>query len=190
MELRKNNRSSVIAGVLLLTLGLLLLLGRSFQLNLFNLFENWNAPYPIYIIVIGIFLMIIGLIGGVQRQMVSLTIVGSIVLVSGGILAFHQATNSYQTWAYLWALVFPGSIGLALSLQSITSHDLRQRKTGLNMIGVALLITMVGWSFFEGGIQLSGYELSGLANIAGPMLLIGAGVWLLLGRKNFQKEKV
>jgi hypothetical protein len=186
MDLHHHQRNNIVAGVLLLGLGLLLLIGQTFRLNIFDLFENWNIAYPLYIVTPGIVLMAIGVFGG--RNLVGFTILGSIALVSGGVLAFQEATNSYQTWAYLWALVFPGSIGLAMTLQSFVTQDSQQRKSGLSMVAVALVLTLIGWSFFEGAVNLSGFGSNALANFAGPLLLIGLGVWLLLRRGLFGKE--
>jgi hypothetical protein len=73
---------------------------------------------------------------------------------------------------------------LALVLQSIVTEDAEQRQTGLRMIGVALLLTLIGWSFFEGVIHLSGFQQpNALANAVGPLLLVALGVWILLRRR-------
>jgi hypothetical protein len=184
MQPERTHRNTIVAGVLLVGLGVLLLIGQTFQFTFFNLFQNWNVAYPVYAIVTGIVFMAVGLFGG--RNLTGLTIVGSIVLVSGLLLAFQDATQSYQTWAYLWALVFPGSIGVALALQGFVTQETEQRNTGLRMVGVSLVLTVVFWSFFEGAINLSGFGLHRLTNFVGPLLLIAIGGWLLV-RRGFLK---
>jgi hypothetical protein len=187
MQHEQPNRNSLVAGGILVGLGVLLLIGQTFQFTFFNLFQNWNLPYPVYVIVPGILLMTVGLFGG--RNLTGFTIVGSIVLVSGLLLAFQDATHSYQTWAYLWALVFPGSIGLALAAQSFVTQDTEQRKTGLRMMGIALVLAVVFWSFFEGAINLSDFGLNRVTNFVGPVLLIALGGWILFRRGFLTKEK-
>jgi hypothetical protein len=186
MESERTKRNNAIAGILLVGLGLLLLITQNFSIS-FDLFGDWNLPYPIYIIVVGLVFMAIGLFGG--HNLTGLTIVGSIIVVSGALLAFQDATQSYQTWAYLWALIFPGSIGMAQALQSLVTHDSEQREAGLRMIAIALAIVLVGWSFFEGAINLSGSGLHDVANSIGPLLFIGIGGWLLLRRSLTQIEQ-
>jgi hypothetical protein len=187
MQHESPNRNSLMAGIILVGLGLLLLVAQTFQFSFFSLFENWNIPYPAYIIVPSILLMAVGLFGG--RNLTGFTVFGSIVLVSGLILAFHHATQTYQTWAYLWALVFPGSIGLALAAQSFVTQDTEQRTTGLRMMGIALVLTIVFWSFFEGAINLSNFGLHRVTNFVGPVVLIAIGSWLLVRRGLLSKEK-
>jgi hypothetical protein len=181
MENKQTNRNSAAIGLLLVVVGVLLVAGQSFQSFFSNLFENWNLPYTVYIIVPGIVLIVVGLLG--RRSLALFTVLGCITLVSGLVLAFQDATEGYQTWAYVWALIFPGSIGLGLALQSFVTENEKQRTTGLRMLGVALLLTLVGWSFFEGIIHLSNYGTNVLANAVGPLLLVALGGWILLRRR-------
>ncbi len=187
MERQRNNSKNYTAGILLVGLGLLLFVGQFLQFNFFNLFGNWNIAYPWYVIVPGVILITIGLLGG--RSLLGFTIFGSIVLVSGLVLAFQDFTQSYQTWAYLWALVFPGSIGMALTLQSFVTQDAEQRKAGLNMMLVAVVLTVVFGSFFEGAINLSGFAWREFVGYVGPVLLIAIGGWLMFRRGFFETEK-
>lgn len=182
-----SRRNSAVIGTLILGLGLVLLLGQLFSFNVFNLFQNWDLPYPVYILALGVILIVIGLLG--RQNWLGFTIVGSIVAVSGALLAFQDATQDYQTWAYLWALVFPGSIGVALTLHGISTQDNQRLRAGLRTIGVALVLTLIGWSFFEGVIDLSGYHLDRITHFAGPLLLILIGGWLVLGRQSPTKNQ-
>jgi hypothetical protein len=187
MQQQHMNRGSMVGGLILIGLGLLFLLGQNFQFAFFELFENWNVPYTTYIIVTGVVFTLLGLFGG--RNLTGVTIFGSITLVTGLLLAYQDATSSYQTWAYMWALVFPGSIGLGLVLEGAATHENRPLRVGLNMIVIALVITVVGWSLFEGAMNLSGYDLSGLVNFAGPLALIAVGTWMLLRPRTSQGEE-
>lgn len=177
----------MVGGLILVGLGLLFLFGQSFQFVLYDLFKNWNIPYTTYIIVTGIVFTLLGLFGG--RSLTGVAIFGSITLVAGLLLAYQDATSSYQTWAYTWALVFPGSIGLGLALEGAVTREQRPLRVGLNMMAIALVITVVGWSLFEGVMNLSGYDLSGLVNFAGPLVLIAMGAWMLLRPRTSQGEE-
>lgn len=185
MEHTQPKRNTAVIGTLILVLGLVLLVGQVFSFNFSNIFQFWNIPYPIYIIAFGIVFVVIGLLG--HQNWVGFTIAGSIIGVTGAMLAFQDATHSYQTWAYLWALVFPGSIGLALLLQGFFTKQERQVKVGLRILGIALVLMLVGWSFFEGALDLSGYHLDRLTNFAGPILLMAIGAWLMLRRANSEE---
>jgi hypothetical protein len=182
METRHSNKGAVVGGMLLIGLGFLLLVLQNFQFTFANPFSNWYIPYTSYVIGLGLLFIVIGL--SAKDSLSGLTIAGSIVLVSGLLLAFQDATRGYQTWAYVWALVFPGSIGLGLTLQSLTTQDSEQRTTGIRMMLIALIMTLVGWSFFEGIVNLSGYGLHQLTNFVGPVLLMTIGGWLLLRNRN------
>lgn len=181
------NRSSMVGGLILVGLGILLLLGQNFQFAFFNLFENWNVPYTTYIIVTGLVFTLVGLFAG--HNLTGVTIFGTITLVAGLLLAYQDATSSYQTWAYTWALVFPGAIGAALALEGAVTRERRPLRVGLNMIAIALILTVVGWSFFEGAINLSGYDLKGVVNFAGPLVLIAVGTWMLLRPRTSQEKE-
>jgi hypothetical protein len=161
--------------------------GQNLQSFFPNLLDNWNVPYTAYIILPGIVLIVVGMLG--RRSLTLLTVLGSILLTSGLLLAFQDATEGYQQWAYMWALVFPGSIGLGLALQSVVTGDQDQRKMGLRLIGIAVFLTLIGWSFFEGVIHLSGYETNMFANAIGSLLLVAWGGWILLRRRTSPSEK-
>ena len=54
--------------------------------------------------------------------------VGGIVTMIGVVLAVQEAYGLYQTWAYAWALVAPGGVGVGLTVYGLLARrgdDLR-----------------------------------------------------------------
>jgi hypothetical protein len=187
METRHSNRNTVIGGILLIGLGVLLLILQNFQFTFSNQLANWYIPYTTYIIGLGLIFIVFGLAG--KDNLTGLTIAGSIILVSGILLTYQDTNHNYQTWSYTWALIFPGAIGLALTLQSLTTQDYEQRRTGVLIMAIALMITLVGWSYFEGMVNLSGYNLHQLTTFVGPAVLMAIGVLLLVRRSTSKTEQ-
>ena len=182
-------KSRIAAGIILVGLGLLLLIGQMTDFSFEGWFEDWNIPYPVYVIVPGVLIMAVGLFGG--SRAVGVTIFGSIVLVTGILLAYQDATNDYETWAYLWSLVFPGAIGLGLAVQGLVTQDSSQRKTGLRLMAATAVLVLVLWSIFEGAFHIGGNDSNEAVNFVGPLLLIAIGGWILLrqGFPPIEKKK-
>ena len=102
-------RGTVALGVVLLAIGGLALLGRALSIDILGL--GW----PLFVLIPGILLFVAGLsVGG--RAGLAMAIPGGIVSMVGVVLSVQAATGLWATWAYAWALVAPGGVGLALVL--------------------------------------------------------------------------
>ncbi|HXG26044.1 MAG TPA: hypothetical protein VNL94_04220, partial [Candidatus Binatia bacterium] len=173
-----SRRGTIVLGIALIIVGGLVLLGRAFQIDLFGL--GW----PVFVIAPGIALFIAGLAVG-DKPGLGLAIPGGIVTMVGTVLAFQSATGLYGTWAYAWALVAPGGVGLAMVL-----YGLLTRQSDITRGGVPVLLAAIGLFigfglFFEGVLGMSGGgELVQLL-LAGAVLALGVLVLLhgLLGRR-------
>jgi hypothetical protein len=163
-------RFGVIAGVILIGLGLIFLVDRVVDVDL------GAAGWPMFVIVPGIALLAWG-ISQPGREGAGLAVGGGITTVVGLILAVQNATDLWATWAYAWALVGPGGTGIGLLAHGIAHHDAGQRTAGIRSIATALALFAAFALFFEGLIGLSGPPF--LSTDAGPIVLIAAGVVLV-----------
>jgi hypothetical protein len=173
-ENRLHNSGGIIAGLLLVCLGGLLLLGEVFQLHVMGLL------WPFFVIVPGLLLFGAMLNGG--KGAAGLAIPASIVTMVGVLLFYQNIFNLWATWAYAWALVFPTAFGIGLVIQGVWSGDLVLRNRGVDAIKTGLIIFAVFALFFELLLNISGFRSGLVGRIFWPLLLIGLGVWLAFGR--------
>lgn len=133
--------------------------------------------WPLFILIPGLTLLVVGFIsfGSVA------TIPGGIVTMLGLVLAYANSTGNWPIWAYAWALVVPGGIGLGMYLQALRDRDLHALKTGRTLMFIALMIFLIGFVVFESILGISGRDYFGpVGKAALPGLLIIVGVILLV----------
>jgi hypothetical protein len=162
-----------IVGIFLVLLGLLFL--ASEQLN----FDFGRYGWPMFVIVPGVFLLLVGLAipheGGLGAA-----IPGGIVTTVGLLLLFQSATDTYATWAYAWALVAPGSVGVTLTLFGLIHgrRDLLDAGLRTAMVGLGLF---VGFGlFFENLIGIDDAHANSTLRDALPVMAVVLGVLIVL----------
>jgi hypothetical protein len=164
-------RGTIVLGLALVILGGLALLGRMFSIDLLGL--GW----PIFVLAPGIILFAAGVaVGG--KAGLGLAIPGGIVSMVGLVLTFQSATGLWGTWAYAWALVAPGGVGLAFVLYGLLTgqRDITRGGIPILLIGVGLFI---GFGlFFEGVLDMSGQGGAAEVLLAGGLVALGVGVVL------------
>ena len=170
---RFERRTSVVMGAALVLVGVLFLAGR--QLG----FDVGRAGWPLFVIVPGVVLFLLAFaVGG--RAGSGLAVGGATLTMTGLILAVQNATGLWSTWAYAWALVAPGGVGLGLVIYGALT---RQRDLALS--GAAALLAGLGLFlafgfFFESIIGLSGRRVAGLDTLlAGGLVILGAVIVVL-----------
>jgi len=166
-------------GIGLIVLGGLFLLGTVFNIRLGHL------VWPFIFIVPGILLLFFALKteGSVGEPM---AIVSSIITMLGLIFLFQTATGYWATWAYIWSLIAPTSVGLGEIIYGTQKGQEYTVKTGKSLVKIGLSIFLVGFIFFEMLIGISGF---GLGRLAWPLLLIFLGLFLLLRNLSLGGEK-
>jgi hypothetical protein len=160
-----------------LAVGIVLILGGAAVLAVRQLgLDLGEAGWPLFVIVPGIVLFVVGLaVGG--RAGTGFAVGGSVTTVTGLILAFQSQTGLYATWAYAWALVAPGGIGLGLFLYGSLTRQRDLALGGLWSLLTGLVIFIVAAFFFESIIGLSGDRIEGLdALLAGALVVLGLGI--------------
>ena len=168
---RTGGGSTAALGIVLVVVGLFALL---IVLTGVDLTQN---GWPLFIIIPGLTLLVVGFIsfGGVA------TVPGGIVTALGLVLAYANSTGDWPVWAYAWALVIPGGIGLGVYLQALRDHDQAALRNGRNLLAVALMIFLIGFVVFESILGISGRDYFGnVGKAALPALLIIVGVILLV----------
>ena len=168
---RTGGGSTAALGIVLVVVGLFALL---IVLTGVDLTQN---GWPLFIIIPGLTLLIVGFIsfGGVA------TVPGGIVTALGLVLAYANSTGDWPVWAYAWALVIPGGIGLGIYLQALRDRDQAALRNGRNLLAVAVMIFLIGFVVFESILGISGRDYFGnVGKAALPALLIIVGVILLV----------
>ncbi len=165
-------RGALVLGVVLIVLGALALAGRALSIDLFGI--GW----PVLVIAPGVALFAVAIgIGGAAG--VAVAIPGGIVTMVGVVLAFQSATGLWATWAYAWALVAPGGVGLGMMLYGVVAGERDIARTGMPVLLTGLGLFIGFGLFFEGLLHLSGPDLS----LGEPALAVGLvllGVLVLL----------
>lgn len=165
-------RGTMALGLALVIFGGLALLGRALSIDLLGL--GW----PIFVVAPGLALFAAALaVGG--RAGLGLAIPGGIVTMVGVVLSFQAATGLFSTWAYAWALVAPGGVGIAMVL-----YGLLTGQGGIVRDGMPVLLTGIGLFmgfglFFEGVLHLNGDRLPvGEPVFAAAIVVLGAAILL------------
>lgn len=166
----------IVVGSAIVLLGLLLLLGSLFDLNL-------GALWPLFVALPGLIILIAGLASADGGGGTAATVIGSQLSALGVLLLFQNLTGLWQTWSYAWALVWPTSIGAGLVARGSLSGNHRMTRSGINTATVGFVIFILGFAFFEGILNISGSSLGVLGDLALPAVLIGIGLVVILRRR-------
>ena len=136
--MKSGRRTSLAGGLVLILLGALLLV-----VQIVPGLQRW-FDWPLVIVGVGVFLLVIGLLTGVPGMAVPACIVGGI----GGILYWQNATGNWESWSYVWALI-PGFVGVGVILSGLLSGEFRKGlREGGQAILVSVILFLVFGSFF------------------------------------------
>jgi hypothetical protein len=164
-------RGGIVIGSALILLG-----GAALLVQVSGISIGW----PIWIIVPGIALILGAVaVGGPGGS--GMASVGGIVTMAGIVLAVQEEYDLYQTWAYAWALVAPGGVGLGLAIYGLFTGRRDDLRGGLGALFAGIAIFLVGFLFFEGVLDLSDGQFDDLTDVAVPLLLVGMGAIVLIG---------
>jgi len=174
-----DQRGMVALGGLLLLVGVLALLGRALDIDAFEL--GW----PLFVIVPGLLLFAFAVgVGGPAGS--ALAVPAGIVAMVGVVLAVQNATGLWATWAYAWALVAPGGVGVGLLAYGVVTGQREIARAGLPILGVGLALFLGFGLFFEGVLGLNGPAIAGAETLlAGGIVVLGLVLLAggLLGRR-------
>jgi hypothetical protein len=126
-------------------------------------FWRGQLEWPVVPAGIGALFLLVALVSGVGPFAIPGSILGGI----GLLLAWQNATGTWETWAYTWALI-PGLVGLGLFLAFLRSRTMRI--IGLTMLGWSLVVFTIFGVVFAGEGQFASFW---------PVALILAGIVVL-----------
>jgi hypothetical protein len=166
-------RGGLVFGLLLIVVGVMFLAGE--QLNV-----DWSAyGWPLYIIVPGAVLFVLGLLVPNEAGL-GMTIPGGIITTVGLVLAFQESTDTYASWAYVWALVAPGSVGVSLFTYGLLHRRLDLVDAGLRTAAVGLGLFVGFGLFFENVIGLDDTAKTNVLRDGMPFMAVVLGAIIVL----------
>lgn len=165
-------RGMMALGALFVVLGGLALGGRALGYDVLAL--GW----PLFVIVPGVALFM-GAVATGGRAGSALAVPGGIVTMTGLVLAVQNATDLWATWAYAWALVAPGGVGVGLLAYGLLTGQPEFSRAGLPILATGLALFLCFAVFFEGVLGLSGTAIIGADTLlAGGLVALGALILL------------
>ena len=151
-------------GLLLILVGAVFLIAR----------VGGGNVWPLFVLVPGAAMLTVAL--GGPRSAAGLAVPGSIVSAVGLILLVQEATGTFHTWSYVWALVL-ASVGVGTFLQASIEERPDGQREGVRLAVLGLALFAAFGVFFE--ILVFGGFLRGALGWAIPIALIVAGLWLM-----------
>jgi hypothetical protein len=170
---RQSRRPSMVMGGLLVLIGGLLLLGQFVRIDI------GHYGWPFFVIAPGLVILFLALTArGALGE--GLAILGSIITVTGLILLYQNATDHFESWAYAWALIFPGAVGVGMILYGLVASRPGNVRAGTRLVGIGVVLFLLGVAFFEGIIGIGGYQFGRTGGVAVGALIIAMGASLLI----------
>ena len=126
-------RGPLVVGAILIIIGAAVLAARQLTLEL-----DW-LTWPL-IVGVGIFVVAV-LIGGQAGS--GFAALAGIVTMVGVVLAVQRDTGAYASWAYAWALVAPGGVGLGLLLYGLLTGQWRIARSGFGALFAGVVLFLV-----------------------------------------------
>jgi hypothetical protein len=166
MQTNRSNAGALIGGALLIAFGLLALAGRVFQ------FLDWGSLWPFIVIGFGALFFVVMFAGG--KGTAAFAIPGSIIGGIGLVLLFQTITGHWESMSYFWTLIIL-FVGLGIYIMGWYSGDAGQKKSGMGVMKVGLILFIIFGAFFE-------MIFSSFNNVLFPILLILLGAYLILTR--------
>ena len=170
---QKMDRGSILLGIGMLVMGGLLLAGKLLQIP----FGRFLWPF---IFIIPGALVFLSAISSDSSSGEGLSILGGILIALGFVFLMQSVTGFWASWAYIWALIAPTSVGLS----QMVYGNLKQRDaiaaSGMRLVKIGLALLIVGFIFFEIFLGISGFGLRQFGLPVFPMMLILFGVFMLV----------
>ncbi len=161
----EKRRSNLAGGLVLILLGLLFL---AFQVwpglrSTLNIAFTW----PLIVVAVGLFLLVLGLLSGVPALAVPACIVGGV----GGLLYWQNVTGRWDSWAYAWTLI-PGFVGVGILLSGLLGREKQSEMRGGAWLVVISLVMFAIFASFFGAVGFPGAYWPVLLIVLGLLLLV------------------
>jgi len=167
--MEKKNRTQLVLGLLLILVAGWLIATR-IQPDLANIL-HLTFEWPMWVMFAGAVILVIGLLVGAPDMAIPACIVAGI----GGILYYQNATNNWESWAYMWTLI-PGFVGVGKILSGIIGGDFMAcLREGLKLLLTCAIMFTIFATIFNAWTIFGSY--SAYVPIA---LLFVLGIWLIV----------
>ncbi|MCX6038080.1 MAG: hypothetical protein NTW99_09365 [Chloroflexi bacterium] len=167
--MEKKNRTQLVLGLLLILVAGWLIATR-IQPDLANIL-HLTFDWPMWVMFAGAVILVIGLLVGAPDMAIPACIVAGI----GGILYYQNATNNWESWAYMWTLI-PGFVGVGKILSGIIGGDFMAcLREGLKLLLTCAILFTIFATIFNAWTIFGSY--SAYVPIA---LLFVLGIWLIV----------
>jgi len=163
--MKQMDRSNLLAGIILILIGGVILVG-NLAPQWFGWF-SWATNWPLMVMGLGALFLVLGALTRTPAMAVPACLIGGI----GGILYWQNATGNWASWSYIWTLI-PGFVGVGIILAGFLSGTVR---SSLREGSRTLMVSLVMFAIF--GSFLGPHDFSGLLL---PAVVIVAGVVILL----------
>jgi hypothetical protein len=167
------DRGALILGGGLLFLGIVLLLGRLLRIPF------GDYLWPFIFIVPGVLVFLTALSTD-SSSGEGLSILGGILTTLGLVFLLQTITGLWATWAYVWALVAPTSVGVSQMIYGMAKDRDSIAESGRRLATLGLFMFAIGFGFFELILGISGFGLASFGLPVFPMLLIFFGLIILV----------
>jgi hypothetical protein len=163
-------RGPLVAGAILIIIGLAVLVGRQLA---------FAVDWQVWPIVVGIAIFVVAVVVGGNSGS-GLAVLGGIVTMVGVVLAVQRETGMYASWAYAWALVAPGGVGLGLLLYGLLTGQPQHVRGGFGALVAGIALFLVFFLFFESVLGLdTGIDEQVVAVIV-PSAIVGLGLLIVI----------
>ncbi|MGA7911314.1 MAG: hypothetical protein WCC30_07190 [Candidatus Dormiibacterota bacterium] len=166
---RRSAGSSMALGIVLVVVGLFALGVVMFGIDL------TQYGWPLFVIIPGLTLLVVGFVSVGAGA----SIPGGMITMLGLVLAYQSSTGDWPSWAFAWALIVPGGLGLGMYLQALRDRDMVSLRRGRALMFVGAVIFMIGFVIFESILGISNTDYGWFGRAALPLLLIVIGIILL-----------
>jgi hypothetical protein len=181
MQTNRSNAGALIGGTVLIAFGLLSLAGQIFRT------VNWGLLWPFIVIGIGALFFVAMFAGG--KAAAGFAIPGSIVGGIGLVLLFQNITQHWESMSYFWTLIIL-FVGAGVYLMGWYGGDAEQKRSGLRLMKVGLILFIIFGAFFEMMFSsFNGYVFPVLLILLGGYLVVSRS-GLLGGKKNDSTDSV
>ena len=166
METNRNNIGALIAGAILIGVGLLTLVSRFYS------GIDWAFLWPTAIIGFGALFFVAMFASG--KNSAALAIPGTLISGIGLVVLFQNMTRHVQMMSYMWTLIIL-FVGLGMYIMGWYGEDANQRKAGSRVMKIGLILLIIFGTIFESLFSSS-------RNLIFPLLLILLGGYLVVSR--------
>jgi hypothetical protein len=166
---RRSSGALLVFGGILILVGIVAMTLRALDVDLDALIGE--QTWPLLVIVPGIALLGLALTR-TPPEGLGFAIGGSIVTAVGAILLVQANTETWESWAYVWALI-PGAAGLGIASYGVLTRSSELIAKGARMMLISGVLFVVGWWYFEAVFATGRPPIS--IDTWWPLAVIGAG---------------